>query len=237
MIGDDCVDEYQYGTVERLSPEAPVPVFRYDHNITMPGMAANVRKNLEALGCQVIYLHGATSHKTRLIDVRSRQHIVRIDDDQISEPLVYEHIPYDLTEADAIVISDYDKGCVSYGLIEKIIATGVPVFIDTKKTDLARFEGAWVKINNLEYGLVKTECTNLIVTLGSEGARYQGRLYPAADIEVVDICGAGDTFLAALTYEYLQTKKINPAIEFAIRASAVTVQHHGVYAPRLEEIQ
>jgi sugar/nucleoside kinase (ribokinase family) len=55
---------------------------------------------------------------------------------------------------------------------------------------------------------------------------------------VIDVCGAGDTFLAALAYEYLNTDgNMEAAVEFAIRASAVTVQHTGVYAPTLEEIQ
>jgi sugar/nucleoside kinase (ribokinase family) len=51
------------------------------------------------------------------------------------------------------------------------------------------------------------------------------------------VCGAGDTFLAALVYQYLNSgKSIESAIEFAIKAAAVTVQHMGVYAPTLEEI-
>jgi len=40
-----------------------------------------------------------------------------------------------------------------------------------------------------------------------------------------------------LCYNYLISNDLNLAIEFAIRASAVTVQHIGVYAPALEEIK
>lgn len=238
LIGDDCVDEYQFGTVDRISPEAPVPVFRYDHSVCKPGMAGNVNENLQALGCQVSYMHGESSRKTRLIDSRSRQHIVRIDDDLISEPLRFEHISLDLRDADAIVISDYNKGYVTYDLIESLRQNYLgPMFVDTKKTDLARLQGCVVKINSTEYDLLKTECSDLVITLGAGGARYQGRVYPAKTIEVVDVCGAGDTFLAAMAHEYLQTHSMEAAIEFAIRASAVTVQHNGVYAPTLEEIQ
>jgi len=50
------------------------------------------------------------------------------------------------------------------------------------------------------------------------------------------VCGAGDTFLAALVYQYLTTNDMQSAISFAITASAVTVQRLGVYAPTLEEI-
>ena len=49
--------------------------------------------------------------------------------------------------------------------------------------------------------------------------------------------GAGDTFLAALTYKYLLEQSMPVAINFAIRASAITVQHIGNYAPIIEEIQ
>jgi sugar/nucleoside kinase (ribokinase family) len=55
-------------------------------------------------------------------------------------------------------------------------------------------------------------------------------------VEVVDVTGAGDTFLAALTYQYLDTGNIEQAIRFANIASAVTVQHLGVYAPTLKEM-
>ena len=87
LIGDDCLDVYQYGTVDRISPEAPVPVFKFSHEERKPGMAGNVARNLESLGCGVNYLHGDTSVKTRLVDIRSKQQIVRIDNDVVSEPI------------------------------------------------------------------------------------------------------------------------------------------------------
>jgi D-beta-D-heptose 7-phosphate kinase/D-beta-D-heptose 1-phosphate adenosyltransferase len=54
-------------------------------------------------------------------------------------------------------------------------------------------------------------------------------------VEVADVCGAGDTFLSALAYQYLITNDIELSIPFAIRASEITVQHMGVYAPDLRE--
>jgi D-beta-D-heptose 7-phosphate kinase/D-beta-D-heptose 1-phosphate adenosyltransferase len=237
LIGDDCVDVYQYGNVNRISPEAPVPVFTFSHEERKPGMAGNVARNLEALRCRVNYLHGETSTKTRLIDIRSKQQIVRIDNDVKSLPLEFATDIPDVY--DAVVISDYDKGTISYELIEELIALSIPVFIDTKKTDLERMQGAWVKINELEYSKIKTECTGLIVTLGSKGAMvpHHDLSFAAPAVEVSDVCGAGDTFLAALVSEYLTQKEIAPAIEYAIRAASVTVQHLGVYAPTWEELE
>ena len=237
LLGDSCRDIYQFGTVDRMSPEAPVPVFVPSYREERDGMASNVFKNLEALGCDVNYLFGETSTKTRLIDSRSRQQIVRIDDDVESEPMTFETaIP---PGYDAIVISDYNKGLITYELVEELRQEfSGPIFVDTKKQDLARFEGCIVKINQVEHKARSSDCSNMIVTQGKQGALYNNKMYPAAAIDVIDVCGAGDTFLAALAYEYLQTDgNMEAAVEFAIRASAVTVQHTGVYAPRLDEIK
>lgn len=238
LLGDNCTDVYKYGTVDRISPEAPVPVFKFSYQIDKPGMAGNVLENLKALGCSVNFLKGETSIKTRLIDIRSKQQIVRIDNDVISNPIEFETaIP---AVYDAVVISDYNKGTISYELVEEIIKTvKCPVFIDTKKTDLARFNGAYIKINALEKSLATTlpESKWLIVTYGEKGAVWNGWAHGARTVEVADVCGAGDTFLSALVYEYLNTNNMNKAMGFAIDASAVTIQHTGVYAPRLEEIK
>lgn len=236
LIGDDCKDIYQYGTIDRLSPEAPVPVFVPTRTEEREGMAGNVANNLEALGCHVNYLHGETSTKTRIIDARSKQQIVRIDNDIKSAPITFDtEIP---NVYDAVVVSDYNKGTVSYELIEELIALSIPIFIDTKKTDLARMQGAWVKINDLEYSKITSECTGLIVTHGASGASviHHDITCPAPNVEVADVTGAGDTFLAALVYNYLHTKDIKSAVDFAILASSVTVQHFGCYAPTMEEI-
>jgi bifunctional ADP-heptose synthase (sugar kinase/adenylyltransferase) len=236
LLGDSCQDVYQYGTVDRMSPEAPVPVFVPTHEEKRPGMAANVKSNLQALGLEVSFVTGEESVKTRLIDSRSRQQIVRIDQDTVAPPLQFvTDIPQVFH---AIVISDYNKGLITYELVKKLRAEFPgPIFIDTKKQDLAQFEGCVVKINELEYKARHSDCSQMVVTLGREGALYDHKIYPAPEIEVVDVCGAGDTFLAALAYEYLCTDgDMDRAIPFAIKASSITVQHTGVYAPTIEEI-
>jgi bifunctional ADP-heptose synthase (sugar kinase/adenylyltransferase) len=236
LIGDDCEDVYQYGTIDRISPEAPVPVFKLSYEERRPGMAGNVFRNLESLGCDVDYLHGEKSVKTRLIDIRSKQHIVRIDNDVKSNPLeILTEIP---KIYDAIVISDYDKGTVTYDLIKEMLSTKIPVFVDTKKTDLLQLEGAWVKINELEYSKIRSECSGLIVTKGSKGAeaKYHNLSLSAPEVEVADVTGAGDTFLAALTVEWLRKNSLESAIKYAINAASITVQKFGVYAPTEDEL-
>lgn len=241
MIGDICTDIYQFGTIDRLSPEAPVPVFVPTHKEERQGMAGNVYANFLALGCNVNLLCGHAGKKTRLIDQRSKQQIARIDEDIESTPIRFDTA---ITSYDAVVISDYNKGVVDYKLMEDIIqqsehGTKFPVFIDTKKTDLERLQGAWVKINEYEYTRIKSDCSGLIVTRGARGAEviHHDIIEYTPAVEVVDVTGAGDTFLAALTYQYLATNDIKNAVAFANRAASVTVQHLGVYAPTLEEIQ
>jgi len=56
LIGDSCIDEYRIGTVDRLSPEAPVPVVKIIKHFSTPGMAANVKINLEKLGIDVDFI-------------------------------------------------------------------------------------------------------------------------------------------------------------------------------------
>jgi D-beta-D-heptose 7-phosphate kinase/D-beta-D-heptose 1-phosphate adenosyltransferase len=237
LIGDDCLDVYQYGTVDRISPEAPVPVFKYSHKEERGGMARNVKANLEELGCEVDYLSGSTSVKTRLIDIRSKQQIVRIDNDDTSSPITIESM---LPVYDAIVISDYNKGTVSYELVEDLRKEFKgPIFVDSKKHDLKRFEGCIIKINQHEFSQLvsePSENTDLIVTYGDNGVVWGVHAFAAKRVEVADVCGAGDTFLSALCYQYLNTNDMSQSIKFAISAGAVTVQHLGCYAPKLEEI-
>jgi D-beta-D-heptose 7-phosphate kinase/D-beta-D-heptose 1-phosphate adenosyltransferase len=244
LLGDNCIDVYRYGTVDRISPEAPVPVFKFAHQDTKPGMAGNVRENLLSLGCEVREYLSEPSTKTRIIDIRSRQHILRIDDDLANQALDFDSIAVsDLTWAQAIVISDYAKGFIDGRLLRDLrrVYQG-PIFIDTKQPDLGRLTGFIVKINEAEHRARSSTAEVMIVTLGARGAmlleaRQPERTFPAPQVEVSDVCGAGDTFLAALTREYLMAGDLARATAFAVRAAAVTVQHLGVYAPRLEEIQ
>jgi D-beta-D-heptose 7-phosphate kinase/D-beta-D-heptose 1-phosphate adenosyltransferase len=53
VIGDLMLDRYLWGSVSRISPEAPVPVVRVDRKTVSLGGAGNVAHNLATLGCQV----------------------------------------------------------------------------------------------------------------------------------------------------------------------------------------
>lgn len=161
--------------------------------------------------------------------------MLRIDDDKDCKPLTAD---FDASVYDAVVISDYCKGTITYEFVEEIRRkfTG-PIFVDTKKKDLKRFEGCFVKINDFEFSTITSAPTDLIVTRGADGCTFRDQTYPTEEVEVVDVCGAGDTFLATLCYFYLKTQNIESAIMAANRAASVTVKHLGVYAPTLNEFE
>ncbi len=118
VVGDVMLDRYWWGTVSRISPEAPVPVVRLDESSYTPGGAANVAANLLGLGARVSLLGGVgddsagaflrsdvsakgidpndllhldgrpTTVKTRI--VAHGQHVVRVDN-EVSTPLNGDH--------------------------------------------------------------------------------------------------------------------------------------------------
>ena len=237
LIGDSCNDIYHYGTIDRLSPEAPVPVLRSTHTKKLKGMASNVYNNLKALYADVTFVHGKESTKTRYIDTKSGYQLLRVDDDVKNDPLDVSKL--DNKFYDAIVISDYNKGLLNYDNMQEIIKKFnlTPIFIDTKKKDLAKFEGCFVKINEVEYNQATSFSSGIILTLGANGSYYNGKSYETIPVEVYDVTGAGDVFLASLTMFYLLKYSIEDAIPYANKLSSVSVQHEGVYTIKEDDLR
>jgi D-beta-D-heptose 7-phosphate kinase/D-beta-D-heptose 1-phosphate adenosyltransferase len=69
VVGDIMIDRYVTGKVERISPEAPVPVLLHSHDRAVAGGAANVAVNIVALGCDV-RLVGAVGSDQNAEDLR-----------------------------------------------------------------------------------------------------------------------------------------------------------------------
>ena len=234
LIGDSCTDEYVYGSCERLNPEAPVPILKFNRKETNKGMAWNVKRNIESFGIEVYMItNQETITKTRYIDEKYNQQILRVDNEPELKPM-----EYDLPDGhfDALVISDYDKGFLSNKKIFELVEWfDGPVFIDSKKTKLPK-ESCFVKINDLEFSKLDNPADNLIITRGSKGAEYRGKLYPGEKVDVFDAVGAGDTFLSALVYFYLKYGIIDKAIPFANKASAIAVSNFGTYVLSKENV-
>ena len=235
LIGDSCIDKYVYGDAKRLSPEAPVPVLDYIKTDSTEGMAYNVFNNLNAFGIEVHLLTNEEEIvKTRYIDEKANQQILRVDEESEIKPFDNEEVDSDY---DALVISDYNKGFITQEKLFEISSTFVgPVFIDTKKTCVP--ENAFIKVNESEFEKITHFIPdNMIITRGGEGTEYQGKLYPAEKVKVFDVVGAGDTFLAALTYGYLKYGTIDRAIPLANKAAAIAVSHTGTYVLKEEDVK
>ena len=233
LIGDSCIDKYVYGDAKRLSPEAPVPVLNYIRTTKTEGMAWNVFNNLKSFGVEVdMITQEEKIVKTRYIDKKSNQQILRVDEEYEVEELKFEKPE---NNYDALVISDYNKGFITQEkLFEIVYSFQGPVFVDTKKQEIPH--GCFTKVNDIEYENLKTPTDRLIITRGGKGAEYQGKLYPAEKVNVFDVAGAGDTFLAALVVGYIQTKSIETAIPYANKAAAIAVSHAGTYVLTKEDI-
>ena len=110
-----------------------------------------------------------------------------------------------------------------------------PVIIDSKKTRLP--EGAWIKVNESESEKLENDLADVIITKGGEGVEYNHKFFPAQKVNVFDVVGAGDTFLAALTYGYLTKHTMEAAIPIANKAAAIAVSHPGTYVLTEEDVK
>ena len=85
VLGDVMLDRFVYGSVERVSPEAPVPVMTIERTANMPGGAANVARNVAALGGLAVLIgvvgedEAAGQLRTRLTEVASLQARLVVD--------------------------------------------------------------------------------------------------------------------------------------------------------------
>ena len=77
VVGDVMLDQFIWGSVARISPEAPVPVVEFERESFMPGGAANAARNLTAL-CVSTELFGTVGHDhaaRQLKELLKEQHI------------------------------------------------------------------------------------------------------------------------------------------------------------------
>jgi len=237
VIGDSCTDVFIYGHSTRMCPEAPVPIFEPSRTVTNDGMAGNVRANLESLGASVnLITNKEQITKTRYVDVKSNQMFLRVDSiDRVRPAFDINRVDWDV---DAVIVSDYDKGFLTENDIHEISKRHELTFIDTKKPiNLQTFSDyTFIKMNEWEWELCEKAgakyeewADKLIITMSEKGCLYKDVVFPVNnDIEVRDLSGAGDTFMASLVYKYANTESITDAIKFANECATKVVQKKGV---------
>jgi len=236
VIGDSSRDVFVYCDALRLCPDVPVPVLNIKNQTENPGMAMNVHRNIKNLWeqCDIVTNDNWFDiTKTRYVHSVSNHTFFRVDTTQSISRIDMSSIDY---EYDIIVISDYDKGFLTEEDIFYIGKSHPLTFLDTKKTLGAWAESVtYIKINKPEYERTKHVVDNnsnlknkLIITLGSNGCSFKEKQFPVNNVEIKDLTGAGDTFLAALVFKFLIDGNIYDAINFANECATLVVQQKGV---------
>jgi len=239
LIGETCIDYYVYGNVKKNYIESKLcsdsaPVFNVIKSEKKMGMASNVFESIKSLKCDITFLTNKVPIvKKRFIENTSEKHYLRADFDDKCQPLSLKKLKkINLKSFDYIVFSDYNKGLVTQEVITYVVKNfkGL-IFVDSKKINLKSYDNCVIKINNHEFNKVEIFPDNfkLIVTRGKEGATYEGVVFPIYDVDnVIDICGAGDNFLAGLSYLFYHTKDMDTSINFANYCAATCLDTVGV---------
>ena len=237
VLGDVCIDVFVYCHCERLCPEAPVPVLDVVDRHTSLGMAGNVHRNILALDFPSNLISNGNFReitKTRYVDIKTNHMFLRIDNSPKIEPIDWL-TKIDYSEYSAIIISDYNKGFLPPDSIAYIADHHSLTFLDTKK-----ILGPWadnvtfIKINRKEYQLSTPFITpmlesKIIETLGSEGCRFRQATFRVDNVEIKNLSGAGDAFLAGLVVEYIKSDgNISRSLMAANDIATVVVQKKGI---------
>lgn len=299
VVGDLMLDEYIWGEVNRISPEAPVPVVDVRERTALAGGAANAAAGVVALGGSALLAGvigadaggdalrealretgvdqaGVVVQEGRMTTTKVRvvahaQHVVRADS-ETREPLSPEHevqivrwIRERMPEADALLISDYNKGVVTDAVamagIEAASSTGRPVVVDSKGVHYTKYRGATVITPNvLDAGKaanvhiegedhlreaarrLSETCGGaaLLVTRGAAGMTLFSVDHPlhvpAQAREVYDVTGAGDTVVAALAVALGRDVALPDAVRLANAAAGIVVGKVGTSTVTLDEL-
>src|SRR5438874_3378803 len=301
VLGDVMLDEFIWGDVSRISPEAPVPVVDIKRESTHLGVAANVLANLLALGANacVIGVIGQdfagerirssvreksalqtddlliadnkrpTTIKTRII--AHNQMVVRADREHRGaingnvESQVVDVARRAIANADALVISDYDKGVITPRILSEVLPLAydkMPVLIDPKMRNFDSYRPATLltpnhyealRVTNLEEDSDETlssaarsirqrlACDAVLITRGEHGMiLLEGENDPVfvktTVREVFDVTGAGDTVIATLAVALAVGASMTEAAVLANHAAGIVVGKLGTATADAKEI-
>lgn len=259
VVGDCGIDRWIYGRVERISPEAPVPIFIQESIDEMPGMAANVAENLDGLGVRRRLVDWFPGKPIKTRYVVGGQQLLRCDAGDTKIPIdaedadgIIEKTQKFVAQIDAavLVISDYAKGVCTPDLCQRLIAwakaNGVKVVVDPKGLHWGKYDGCDVICpNRAEYDAAKYGCHiqmgAILITDGALGMELRvpdnHTKFHAHEVCVKDVCGAGDTVVAALAASLAVGFSLEEAARIANAAAAVVVSKSGTSTASIEEVE
>lgn len=237
VFGESFTDIFISGPSYRQSPEADVPVILNPGRKQYRGGAANTAQNLLGLGVSVdLYTNPETITKTR-IQVGSRD-IARIDEETHVAPFHTQRIP-SLIRYDAVVFSHYAKGFLTRAFVKDVITFchrgNIPTFADTRPEDFEWFEKATVVKMDGRAAAFDWP-SNVVVTEGPRGATLAGKRYPTKPVIPCYVAGAGDSFLAGLTVEYLRSHNLEKSVKLANKVARVAVSRPGISVVNASEV-
>ena len=82
VIGDSCTDVFVYGQIDRLCPEAPVPIVNLTNVTTTLGGAGLVSENLRNLGVDVTLVQNEQPRSTKTRIIADGHYVTRLDEDE-----------------------------------------------------------------------------------------------------------------------------------------------------------
>lgn len=241
VIGELCEDKFIYCKVERISPEAPVPVLNPITTVTNLGMAGNVYNNLKILcpESEIDFYHQKEKiTKTRFVEQKSNHMFLRYDEGETNIEKFNQKIldKKTLKGYDFVVVSDYNKGFLSQDDLYYISKNSKMSFLDSKKIlehkKVKSF--TFIKMNKQEsennHSILKN--LDVLITLGKDGVKYKKQFYPSPKPqETIDVSGAGDTFISSFACHYFLYKDVEKSINFANEVSSEVVSKRGVALP------
>ena len=263
VAGDAMIDRYWFGEVSRISPEAPVPVVRVIREEERPGAAANVARNVIAMGapCETVF----SSSPEPVIKIRvigRNQQVVRADFDTPQSPLDADEFEAKMSAADVVVLSDYGKGALAdaRALVALAKARGKTVLVDPKGHDYTKYHGADMVKPNLnemrelvggwgseeelrrkaERVLRDARIGAILLTRAEAGMTlydgHEATHIPAVAQEVYDVSGAGDTAIAAFAVALSRGLGFAAAAHYANRAAGIVVGRFGTAVATESEV-
>jgi rfaE bifunctional protein kinase chain/domain len=266
VVGDAMLDEYWFGTVTRVSPEAPVPVLEMGRIECRWGGAANVAKNVAAMGGEVKSLFSPSFllepvRKIRLV-ARTNQ-IARADWDRPQERIPLDEVGRMARGCAVALVSDYAKGSITDPLAVIGICkhAGAVVVVDPKHRDPATYAGAdvlkpnhyemeafvgrWTSesdLNERALALIREHgFGSIIMTRGELGMTLFSECgaisIPGAKVELCDVSGAGDTAMAAIGVALAEGKDVFDAMNCANSAAGVAVTRFGTSVVKRSEVE
>jgi len=166
------------------------------------------------------------------------EHVMRLDLEAVPhKDLTSEHLLKGVEQRfDLIVVSDYAKGVVNEEVMKILKSRNVPIIVDPKPVNVHLYKGVDMICPNLkEWEEMRPNFDEIgcevVVTKARDGIEviYNGNhsYFPSNPIDVVDVCGAGDTVTAVMAVCKAMGKNVTQSAATALKCAEYVVTQPG----------